>query len=302
MKFIDSSRASLAMSATALFVALGGTAMAVTKIGTAQLRNGAVTGAKLHNGAVSTSKLAGGAVSSAKLAGAAVQTRNVAAGAITGAQLAAGAVGTGNLAAGAVGSGNLADGSVTNAKLADGAVTTSKLADNAVTSAKVADGSLTASDVAANTFLAAGATAANSRELGGLTASGFIQGTGRWVSNRVVVAAGQSAPILELNFAHIQGVCDASSHPIQQFVAELNLDNVIYSAINSGGTTDLQTANALTAGSFLEATHTTSTPQTVTWQGAVNNNGTEQLATAWVSGQDEGGSCVFIAQGTTTLG
>jgi hypothetical protein len=43
------------------------------------------------------------------------------------------------------------------------------------------------------------------------------------------------------------------------------------------------------------------TPQSVTWQAAYND-GTDQVATAWVSDQDEGGSCVFIAQGTTTLG
>jgi hypothetical protein len=37
MKWIDSSRVSLAMSGTALFVALGGTAVAVTQVGTSQI-------------------------------------------------------------------------------------------------------------------------------------------------------------------------------------------------------------------------------------------------------------------------
>ena len=45
---ITSSRAALAMSATALFVALGGTALAVSQIGTNQIKNGAVTTSKLH--------------------------------------------------------------------------------------------------------------------------------------------------------------------------------------------------------------------------------------------------------------
>lgn len=103
----NSSRVSLALSATALFVALGGTAVAVSsRIGTNQIANGAVTGAKLHNGAVTAGKLHNGAVTSSKL-------RNNA---------------------------------VTTSKLADRSVTTTKIADGAVTATQVAPSTFLAAD------------------------------------------------------------------------------------------------------------------------------------------------------------
>lgn len=57
----------LAISILALFVALGGGAYAASKIGSEQIRNGAVTTAKLKAKAVTTAKLRAGAVSTAKL-------------------------------------------------------------------------------------------------------------------------------------------------------------------------------------------------------------------------------------------
>jgi hypothetical protein len=321
MRGINSSRASLAMSATALFVTLGGTAVAASRIGTSQLQNGAVTKAKLHkaavtngklaakavgtgklaDGAVTTSKLHAGAVGPTQLGAAAVGTANLAGGAVTSADLAPGSVGAAALAPGSVGTSALANTAVTSTKLADNAVTSTKLADNAVTSAKVADGSLTASDVATGTFLPAGGTAVNSTELGGVGPAGYVRGAGRLMSNRVVVPVGSTVQLLELDFAHVDGVCEAGAIPVQRLVAELPLENVIYSAVNFGNTTDVDTSNALAAGTFLEATHTTTTPQTVTWQAAFND-GTDQLATAWTTGQDEGGTCVFTGQAITTLG
>jgi hypothetical protein len=47
----------------ALFVSLGGVGYAATKIGTSQIRNGAVTAKKLHNRAVTARKIRDGAVS-----------------------------------------------------------------------------------------------------------------------------------------------------------------------------------------------------------------------------------------------
>ncbi len=68
MRRINSSSAALAVALLSLFVALGGTALAVSQIGTKQIKNSAVTQAKLHRGAVSTGKLVNGAVTSAKVA------------------------------------------------------------------------------------------------------------------------------------------------------------------------------------------------------------------------------------------
>jgi hypothetical protein len=79
----------MAMSATSLFVALGGTAVAVSRIGTKQLKNGAVSGAKLQNGAVSTSKLRNGAVTGSKLAADSVTGANVVDGSLSASDVAA---------------------------------------------------------------------------------------------------------------------------------------------------------------------------------------------------------------------
>lgn len=268
----------------ALILVLGGGSALAAKqmlpkgsVGTKQIKNGAVAAAKLKSGSVTTAKLASGAVTAA------------------------------NLAPGAVTSGAIANQAVDTSKLGAGAVANGNLAADAVTSDKVKDGALTSADIAPNTFLAANGTAVNSAQLDGLGPSELVRGKARFMSARVVVPAGQSREVLELNFAHIEGTCSAGSVPTQSIVAELNLENAFYTAIDFGpsstapGTTDIGTANALTAGGSLTATHTSVTPQSVTWQAAYND-GTDQVATAWVSDQDEGGSCVFIAQGTTTLG
>jgi hypothetical protein len=292
------------VASLALFLVLaGGTAVAAKQmlpknsVGSNQIKKGAVASAKLKNGSVTAGKLAPGAVDTSKLAGGAVNTEKLASGAVT----------AGNIGPGAVTSGAIANQAVGTSKLATGAVANGNLANDAVTSNKVKDGSLTSADVAPNTFLAANGTALNSEKLGGLGASEFVRGKARFMSARVVVPAGQSSEVLELNFAHIEGTCSGGSVPTQSIVAELNLENAFYTAINYGtsngasSTTEIGTANALTAGTSLIATHTAQTPQSVTWQAAYND-GTDQVATAWVSDQDEGGSCVFIAQGTTTLG
>jgi hypothetical protein len=317
MKCINSSRVSLAMSGTALFVALGGTAVAVSQVGTQQIRNGAVASSKLKNGAVTNVKIKAGAVGRGKLADGAVSTAKLADGAVSTAKIGAGAVGSTQVAAGGIAAANIADGAISLSKLspaavgtgnlADASVSNTKLAGNAVTSAKVADGSLTASDVAPNTFLAAHATADDSTALGGLPANSFLRGSGRQVSGRLVLASG-SGPVefLELGFGHISGTCVSGAVPLVRFVADLPTENLIATTINSGmsnttNTTDVQTTNALTAGTFYEEPHATSNPQSVTFQAAYND-GTDHLATAWTTGQDEGGSCVFTGQAFTTLG
>lgn len=274
MRTFNSSRAAMALSAIALFAALGGTSWATSLISGAQIKNGTITAAKIGRGQVKHANLASGAVHGANLAAGAVTTRSIAASAVTSSQL------------------------------ADGAVTTTKIADNAVTSAKVQDGSLTASDVAPNTFLAAKGTATNSAALGGSPAADFVTGAGRMVSARLTVGAG-SGPVqmLELGFGHISARCAAGAIPKLSFVAELNIQNLVDWTTNFGspGSVEIQTTNALSAGNSYEEPHTVTTPQSVTWQATYNDGSKEQVATAWTTGQDEGGSCVFTGQAFTTL-
>jgi hypothetical protein len=91
----------------ALIVAIGGTAVAATKIGTNQIKNNAVTKKKIKKKAVSTNRLAAKAVK------------------------------TGKLAPQAVASGKIAGEAVNTSKIAGGAVDSSKIANGAVTQGKV---------------------------------------------------------------------------------------------------------------------------------------------------------------------
>ena len=68
----------MAVALLALFVAMGGSAWAVTKVGTNQIKNNAVTTAKIKPGAVNASRLGSGAVTGSKLAVGSVGGSNVA--------------------------------------------------------------------------------------------------------------------------------------------------------------------------------------------------------------------------------
>jgi hypothetical protein len=102
----------MAVALLALFVALGGSAWAVSKVGTNQLKNNAVTTPKIRASAVNASRLANGAVTGPKIAPGAVGFDALADSAVQGSKI----------APLAVGSGSLANGSVTATKLAEGAV------------------------------------------------------------------------------------------------------------------------------------------------------------------------------------
>lgn len=144
----------------ALLVALSGAGYAATKIGTAQLKNGAVTKAKIKNNAVTGAKISGGAVGSKDLARGAVTSGKIAGGAVTGPGLATGAVTSSKLAGGAVGGAALGNGSVTNAKLGPNAVTGAKIAGSTITAANIQNGQVVKGNgslLTANQLLPAGA-------------------------------------------------------------------------------------------------------------------------------------------------
>jgi len=106
-----------------LAVAITGTAQAVQhKVGTKQLKNGAVTAKKLHDASVTTAKLAPGAVGSQAIADGGVAAADLAPGAVGSQAIADGSVAAAELAPGAVGSQAIANGSVAAADLAPGVV------------------------------------------------------------------------------------------------------------------------------------------------------------------------------------
>jgi len=91
------------LSALALFVALGGTGYAASKIRTADIVNGAVTSAKLSNNAVTGPKIARGVVSSDKLAPRAVTGDRIAPAAVGADKIQPGSLSASVFAAGVLG-------------------------------------------------------------------------------------------------------------------------------------------------------------------------------------------------------
>jgi hypothetical protein len=88
MPRLNTSHASLVISITALFIALGGTAVAVTQIGTSQIAKNAITNSKLANNSVSNSKLRNNSVSNSKLRNNSVSTSKIQPAAVTATQVA----------------------------------------------------------------------------------------------------------------------------------------------------------------------------------------------------------------------
>ena len=102
----------MVVALVALFVALGGTSYAVTRIGTKQLKNNAVTSPKIRNGHVRTADIGDGQVASR------------------------------DIGDGQVGSGDIGDGQVGGADLAGNSVDSAKVPDNALTAGDIDGGSL----------------------------------------------------------------------------------------------------------------------------------------------------------------
>jgi hypothetical protein len=130
-----------AIATIALFVALGGAAIAAglpkNSVGAKQLKKGAVSAAKLKKGAVTSGKLAQKSVVAGKLGPNAVLPGNIGNGAITSAKIGNGAVIAASIKNNVVTTNKLNDKAVTTAKLGPEAVTTPILANGSVTQAKL---------------------------------------------------------------------------------------------------------------------------------------------------------------------
>jgi hypothetical protein len=301
MKRFHTSGVAIVLAGGALFVSLGGTSWASGLITGGQIKKGAITSSKIGHGQVKNVNLGAGSVGTKNLKNGAVTSSKLANGATTTGKIAAGAVTTGTIAAGAVTTGTIAAGAVTTGKIAAGAVTSGQLGANSVNSGKVADGSLTASDIAPNTFLPTNATAANSNELGGKSASSYVQGQGFVLLNRITVPAGTSDQfLLDVGLGEIDGTCLTGAKPEVSFTSEVQDPNFIEWGTTFGTTPDINTLNALAIGSTYTEPNSGGVPQAITFQVAVNNGSSNQMATAWTTDQDAGGSCIFTAQAVST--
>ncbi|MFM8611185.1 MAG: hypothetical protein ACKOD0_00575 [Actinomycetota bacterium] len=148
----------LAVGVGAALPALGSAAEehARALIGTAQLKNGAVTNAKVKAGSLRYAAFAKRQVAPWSLKGipaggvltGAYPAPGLAAGSVRAAQIATGAVGRSEIAAGAVGSEELAQGAVRAIDIANGSIGATKIAPNSIGKGQIAPGGVGASEIA----------------------------------------------------------------------------------------------------------------------------------------------------------
>jgi len=217
-------------------------------------------------------------------------------------------IGTGQIRNGAITSQKIGHHQVKSANLAAGAVKTSNIAAGAVTAAQVKRGSLTAADVAPGTFLGTASQAEDSKDLGGkpasdyLVSAGGLSGSSGMVSNSITVAAGVTAPLLNLGIAVLNGGCGATGVPTLTLVSEVPSLSLVDWATSSGAPlTDVTATDGLATGTSYTEPNASGGTQAVTFQAAFDDNGASHVATAWTTGQAEAtGSCAFVGQALTT--
>jgi hypothetical protein len=153
----------LVISCLALFMALTGSAFAVSKA--------TISSKQIVNGSVRTADLAPNSVKSPKIADGTIGAQDLSVDSVDFEEIALNAVDTGEIAKGAVGPDELAVNSVASANVAPDSLTATDLAPNSVGSSEVTDQSLTQADLGTNsvgeTEVAANAISAD--ELAGVS-------------------------------------------------------------------------------------------------------------------------------------
>jgi hypothetical protein len=275
----------------ALVVALSGTTYAAVRIGTAQIKNNAITSAKIRNGQVRNVDLARNSVVTAKIVAGAVSGLQIRDAGVGNADLANDAVSGTKIRGGAVGNSDLANDAVTAAKIRSSSIGNSELATDAVTSSKIQDGSLATGDYADSSIVASK-----------IKDGEVVEGNGRMLSTALTLADGTSATTLLSvpGLGALRASCANGTTTTQwqntSSGAVTVLDQLIANGSSSvnvtsvaGGATHDQPANAGPGGQ-----------ESVMWQVSDDSSAGDRVTTMWVSASASGTACRITAQGIAT--
>jgi hypothetical protein len=263
------------ISLIALFVSLGGIGYAATRIGTKQIKNGAVTGKKLARNSVTTTKIKSGGVGNSDLATNSISTSKIRNGAII-----AGKLGTSSVL-----SDKLADGAVTSGKLGNGAVTAGKLAANSVSGAAIAPGSIGATQIADGQV---------------------VKGSGTLMNRETTLTNGQAdQPILTFTgLGTLQADCTAGVANLEfANTSGTSIDVRQWGVINGAPDTATIDSNNPSNGQVIQQSTAPNGIAGITWMASFRDAAGLHLVTVNVSTKNLlGTSCPISAQGLFTSG
>jgi trimeric autotransporter adhesin len=282
------------ISLIALFVALGGVGYAATKIGTKQIKDGAVTGKKLAKGSVSTSKIKAGAVGNGDLAPNSVTTSKIRPGTIFSSDLAAGSILNGDLGNGAVTGTKIANETIGTEKIENGAIASDKIGTGAVIASKLGAGSVTTPAIAPDAVTAAQ-----------IAPGQVVEGNGVLSSTSTTLTDGQTNAAL-LSFPGL-GVLEAECSVGQALVLFVNDSGTTIDVASSGVLQD----PALPVGTAFANNESVANGAAAdldtapgagrvgaTFMASYGTGASLHLATINVSTNPVGNDCSIMAQGT----
>jgi hypothetical protein len=279
----------------ALVVALGGTTYAAVRIGTAQIKDNAITSAKIRNGQVRSVDLARNSVVTAKIVAGAVSSLQIRDGSVGNADLANDAVTSAKVNAGAIGNSDLANGAVSGSKIRANSVGNTQLTTDAVTSPKIKDGSVVAADIAD-----ASITAAKIKD------GEVVKGNGRMLSTALTLPDGAAATtVLSVpSLGALRASCANGTTTTQwqnTAAGPVTVVNEVVLHHAAPGQSDVNTAS-VAAGTTLDQPANTGTNglESVTWQVSDDSSAGDRVSTLWVTAGASGAGCRITAQGLAT--
>ena len=279
----------------ALVVALSGTTYAAVRIGTAQIKNNAITSVKIRNGQVRNVDLARNSVVTAKILASAVTGLQIRDGSVGNADLSNDAVTGAKLRSGTVGNSDLANDAVTSSKIRGSSVGNSELATDAVTTTKIKDGSVAAADIAD-----ASITASKIKD------GEVVEGNGRMLSTALTLAdgTGQTTLLSVPGLGALRASCANGTTTTQwQNTAPgaITVVNQVVLHLTAPGRSDVNTAS-VAAGATLDQPANTGTggEESVMWQASDDSTAGDRVSTLWVTASASGTSCRITAQGIAT--